>query len=51
ILQHKQLLPKNLTVTATISTKGIEFIYLDEHDVVRHELVKKVIKAFSKDEK
>jgi len=31
--------------------KGIEFIYLDEHDVVRHELVKKVIKAFSKDEK
>ncbi len=31
--------------------KGIEFIYLDEHDVVRHELVKKVIKAFSKNEK
>ena len=31
--------------------KGIEFIYLDEHDVVRHELVKKVIKAFSKAEK
>ena len=31
--------------------KGIEFVYLDEHDVVRHELVKKVIKAFSKDKK
>jgi len=26
---------------------GIDFIFLDEHDVVRHELVKKIIKAFS----
>ena len=25
---------------------GIEFVFLDEHDVVRHELVKKIIKAF-----
>lgn len=26
--------------------KGIEFIFLNEYDVVRHELVKKIIKAF-----
>jgi phosphate starvation-inducible PhoH-like protein len=25
---------------------GVEFIYFDEHDVVRHELVKKIIKAY-----
>ena len=28
--------------------KGIEFIFLNEQDVVRHELVKKIIKAFEK---
>ena len=28
--------------------EGIEFIFLDEHDVVRHELVKKIIIAFQK---
>ena len=27
--------------------KGIDFIYLDENDVVRHELVKKIIVAFN----
>jgi len=27
---------------------GIDFIFLDEHDVVRHDLVKKIIIAFSK---
>jgi phosphate starvation-inducible PhoH-like protein len=27
--------------------KGIDFIFLDEHDVVRHDLVKKIIIAFS----
>jgi len=27
---------------------GIEFIFLDEHDVVRHDLVKKIIMAFQK---
>lgn len=28
--------------------KGIEFIYLNERDVVRHELVQKIIKAYEK---
>lgn len=31
--------------------KGIEFIYLCEKDVVRHELVQKIIKAYEKHEK
>ncbi|MBL4754506.1 MAG: PhoH family protein [Flavobacteriales bacterium] len=28
--------------------KGIEFVRMDEHDVVRHKLVKEIIKAFGK---
>ncbi|MCX7842633.1 MAG: PhoH family protein [Clostridia bacterium] len=28
--------------------KGIEFVYLNEQDVVRHELVQKIIKAYEK---
>ncbi len=31
--------------------KGIEFVYFDENDVVRHQLVKNIIKAYSKEEK
>ena len=31
--------------------KGIDFIYFDEKDVVRHELVKKIIAAFNNDKK
>ncbi len=31
--------------------KGIEFVYFDENDVVRHQLVKDIIKAYSKEEK
>jgi len=31
--------------------KGIEFVYLDEHDVVRHKLVKDIIRAYEKKEK
>jgi len=27
---------------------GLEIIYFDEHDVVRHELVQKIISAYSK---
>jgi phosphate starvation-inducible protein PhoH and related proteins len=30
---------------------GIDFIYLDEHDVVRHQLVKEIIRAYEKKEK
>ena len=30
--------------------KGIEFVYFDENDVVRHQLVKNIIKAYSKEE-
>ena len=29
---------------------GIEFIYLDEQDVIRHELVKRIIKAYEEDD-
>jgi phosphate starvation-inducible PhoH-like protein len=29
---------------------GIDFIYLDEKDVVRHKLVTKIIQAYSKNE-
>ena len=31
--------------------KGITFVYFDEDDVVRHKLVKNIIKAYSKEEK
>ena len=31
--------------------KGIKFIYFDENDVIRHQLVKDIIKAYSKEEK
>jgi phosphate starvation-inducible PhoH-like protein len=27
---------------------GLEIVYFDEHDVVRHELVQKIIAAYSK---
>ena len=30
--------------------KGIKFIYFDEEDVIRHQLVKNIIKAYSKGE-
>ena len=30
---------------------GIEFVYLDESDVVRHPLVKKIIKAYEEYER
>jgi phosphate starvation-inducible PhoH-like protein len=30
--------------------KGIKFIYFDENDVIRHQLVKDIIKAYSKEE-
>ena len=30
--------------------KGIEFVYFDENDVVRHQLVKNIIKAYAKEE-
>jgi len=29
--------------------KGIEFVYLDRHDVVRHELVQKIIEAYERE--
>jgi len=31
--------------------KGIAFVTFDEHDVVRHELVQKIIRAYAEDEK
>lgn len=31
--------------------EGIKFCYMDEHDVVRHELVKEIIQAYEKHEK
>ncbi len=31
--------------------EGIQFIYLTERDVVRHELVQKIIKAYEAHEK
>jgi len=30
--------------------KGIDFVYFDEKDVVRHKLVTQIIKAYDKDE-
>jgi len=32
-------------------TEGISFVILDERDVIRHTLVKKIIKAFQKPKK
>ena len=32
------------------SVKGIDFVYLTEKDVVRHQLVQKIIKAYEKHE-
>ncbi|HSW09576.1 MAG TPA: PhoH family protein [Bacillota bacterium] len=37
--------------TVLAGVKGIEFIYLTERDVVRHELVQKIIKAYEAHEK
>ena len=31
--------------------KGIKFINFNENDVIRHQLVKNIIKAYSKEEK
>ena len=31
--------------------KGLKFVNFDENDVIRHDLVKKIIKAYSKEEK
>ena len=31
--------------------KGIKFVHFDEEDVIRHQLVKNIIKAYSKEEK
>ena len=31
--------------------KGIKFIHFNENDVIRHQLVKNIIKAYSKEEK
>ena len=31
--------------------KGIKFINFNENDVIRHELVKNIIKAYSQEEK
>lgn len=41
-LLHAEKILKNIP--------GIEFIYLDEKDVVRHGLVSRIIKAYSKDQ-
>jgi phosphate starvation-inducible PhoH-like protein len=30
------------------NTKGIEFIYLDEKDIIRHKLVSKIIAAYGR---
>ena len=46
-------LPRNQTsgllssVNKLKSIKGIEVIELDEHDVIRHQLVKKIINALA----
>ena len=42
LLLVQKILPK---------TEGISFVTLDERDVIRHQLVKKIIKAFNKLEK
>ena len=42
LLLVQKILPK---------TEGISFVTLDERDVIRHQLVKKIIKAFNKPEK
>ena len=50
-------LPKNqpsgllLAQKILLKTEGISFVTLDERDVIRHQLVKKIIKAFNKLEK
>ena len=50
-------LPKNQSSGLVIAqnilqkTSGISFVKLDEKDVIRHQLVKKIIKAFNKNQK
>ena len=39
------------TISILRNIKGIELVYFDENDVVRHQLVKDIIKAYSKEEK
>lgn len=49
-------LPRKQSSGLTIAQKllnkinGIEFIYLDERDVIRHELVKRIIRAYEEDD-
>jgi phosphate starvation-inducible protein PhoH and related proteins len=45
-LRHKSGLIEVLEVLK--DTKNIGFVYLDEQDVMRHRLVKSIIKAYTK---
>ena len=48
---HRSQAPGLLKAKELLSDiKGIDFIFMDENDVVRHELVKKIIKAFENGE-
>jgi len=42
LLQAQKILP---------NIKGVEFVYLDSRDVVRHKLVTRIIEAYSKEDK
>ncbi len=47
-LPRKQTSGLKQAQTMLDSIKGVDFIYLDEKDIVRHSLVSKIIKAYAK---
>lgn len=49
-LPRKQSSGLNVAQKLLKKIQGIEFIYLDERDVIRHELVKQIIRAYEIDE-
>ena len=49
-LPRKQSSGLNIAQKLLKKINGIEFIYLDERDVIRHELVKRIIKAYEEED-
>lgn len=49
-LPRKQQSGLSVAVKILKNIEGIEFIYLDERDVIRHQLVKQIIRAYEEDD-
>ena len=47
---YTPIIVDNLCNTSTQNIEGIEIIYLDETDVIRHQVVKRIIDAYNNTE-